>query len=376
MRVLIHALGAAMGGAVRHLSSFTPALGEVGRHEYHILTRDGITLEDNSRVKVIKNLSCGSTLPSRLISDLFRIPMFAKTNGYDCIVSLTNFGPIWSTVPHILYQRNPTYYCEGYLRSITPQKRAEALARRRLTYSAMRRARVVVTPSHSMREMIRSVYPELSEQRFRVIYHGFSKEGYAEPLNPRIRALFRPGRHYLLYPTHASGHKAMDVLVNIAEALTRKREDTVIICTASDSDWPEGMPLLKTAIEARKLTERLVFIGNVPQCQMGELYSLSSLVLYPSTCESFGFSMTEAMAFGKPIVAAGTPVNIEMCGTAAAYYPPFDSAAGAVAADWALGSGPTAWLREQAKMRMASFDRGWHRYVREFDSLLDEACGS
>jgi len=39
-------------------------------------------------------------------------------------------------------------------------------------------------------------------------------------------------------------------------------------------------------------------------------------------CESFGFPLVEAMGARLPIVAADTPVNQEVCGKAAIYFPP------------------------------------------------------
>ena len=43
MKILIHALGANMGGAMRHLTNFLPALAQYdANHEYDVLVREGI----------------------------------------------------------------------------------------------------------------------------------------------------------------------------------------------------------------------------------------------------------------------------------------------------------------------------------------------
>jgi glycosyltransferase involved in cell wall biosynthesis len=55
-----------------------------------------------------------------------------------------------------------------------------------------------------------------------------------------------------------------------------------------------------------------------------ELYRNADVFVFPSYTESFGHPLVEAMATGLPVVAADVPINREMCGDAAVYFPPFD----------------------------------------------------
>jgi len=111
-------------------------------------------------------------------------------------------------------------------------------------------------------------------------------------------------------------------------------------------------------------------MGRVPQGQMGALYRACDLMIYPSLCESFGFSMVEAMAYGLPIVAAGTPVNQEICKGGALYYPPLDSRAGAEAIMKALDPQNAGTIIAGGRERMGSFNWGWNRYAQEFIGLI------
>jgi glycosyltransferase involved in cell wall biosynthesis len=119
------------------------------------------------------------------------------------------------------------------------------------------------------------------------------------------------------------------------------------------------------------LTEHVVFLGRVPQRQLGELYAKCDLMVYPSVCESFGFSMIEAVGYGVPIVAADTGVNREMCGEAALYYPPLDAECGAATVHRALDSAVSEHLRVAAHKRIQGFDWGWRRYARDFVKLIE-----
>ena len=162
-RVLIHALGTNMGGAMRHLTNFLPELSKRdANREYVVLVRESfpaLDVAENIRLERVPDKACSSWV-KRIASDVFALPRRLKREKFSAIVSLTNFGPIWSPVPHILFQRNPVYYCPYYLQRIGGRLKVETALRRRLTVVSMMRADLIVTPSQAMREMIQEVCPE------------------------------------------------------------------------------------------------------------------------------------------------------------------------------------------------------------------------
>jgi glycosyltransferase involved in cell wall biosynthesis len=109
---------------------------------------------------------------------------------------------------------------------------------------------------------------------------------------------------------------------------------------------------------------------------MGALYGACDLMVYPSLCESFGFSMIESMGHALPIVAAGTAINKELCATGALYYEPLSAKEAADRIEEALVPDVRARLIAGGKPRIDGFDWGWDRYAREFVSLLDHVLGS
>ncbi|OQY09283.1 MAG: hypothetical protein B6I30_10065, partial [Desulfobacteraceae bacterium 4572_187] len=97
MKILIHALGATMGGAMRHLTNFLPELGrQDSEREYTVLVRESFPTIPVSKNISIERLSNGfvSSWMKRLAGDLFEIPRKLSKEKFDAIVSLTNFGPI------------------------------------------------------------------------------------------------------------------------------------------------------------------------------------------------------------------------------------------------------------------------------------------
>jgi glycosyltransferase involved in cell wall biosynthesis len=372
--LLIHALGATMGGAVRHLSNFLPELGkqDVDR-EYTVLVRESfpsLGVSNNIRLERIPDRACASWL-KRISGDVLELPQRLKREKFSAVVSLTNFGPIWSPVPHIFFQRNAVYYSPYYLETIHGRLKIETALRRRLAVASMMRADLIVTPSHAMGEMIREACPQTQNRRFHTLYHGFSMEALADPLDEKFaRLLAREKRLRLLYPTHPERYKGFEVLFDILSKLKAARFDCCLFAPISVQDWPEGVRAYERQVKQLGLEDNVVFMGRVPQRQMGALYEQCDLMVYPSLCESFGFSMIEAMGHSVPIVASDTAINREMCGGAALFYPPLDAAAGAKAIQDAVEPAVMEKLREAGRMRVASFDWGWRRYAREFVDMV------
>ncbi len=375
MKVLINALGATMGGAMRHLTNFLPELSRqdsVG--EYIVLVRESfptMQLPDNLRLERLSDDQASGWI-KRIVGDVLVLPVRLKRDKFNAIVSLTNFGPIWSPVPHILFQRNSLYYCKYYLSRIKGKEKAETLLRRRLVVESMKRADLIVTPSDAMTEMIRETCPEVRNRKFRTLYHGFEKKSLSEPLDNKYKAMLKTDGYKFLYPTHPQKHKGFEVLFNMLAVLKFEGMKFTLFAPVSQEDWPVKKYQYKQKIDKLSLSNHIVFMGHIPQEQMGMLYRQSDLMIYPSLCESFGFSMIEAMGHDLPIVAADTAVNREICGEGAIYYSPLDHQAGAEAVKTALGADSRKRLSEAGRGRVNSFDWSWKRYVSEFIEITKE----
>lgn len=377
MKILIHATGATMGGAMRHLTNFLPELGRLDtNNKYVVLVRESfpsIAVSENIQIERTPDVLASNWL-KRVIADVVDLPKRIKKEKFDMVVSLTNFGPIWSSVPHIFFQRNPIYYCSYYLSKIKGREKLEIILRRRLAIESMKRADVIVTPSNAMTEMIQSACPQLKGCSFQTLYHGFEKRVAQEPLDNKYAKLFSVRGYKLLYPTHPAPHKGFQVLFEMLAHLKKERLQFTLFTTIAHDDWPDEVKKYEQQIHKLGLNDCVVFTGRVPQRQMGAIYESCDLMVYPSLCESFGFSMVEAMGYGLPIVAAGTAVNEEICGEGALYYPPTDFETGAEIIQKALDPEISLRITEAGKRRLSSYDWSWSRYTREFLKIVNEIC--
>jgi glycosyltransferase involved in cell wall biosynthesis len=72
--------------------------------------------------------------------------------------------------------------------------------------------------------------------------------------------------------------------------------------------------------------ERVVFTGYVPEALLAGLYSGALGFVYPSLGEGFGLPPLEAMACGVPVFTSNRTSLPEVCGSAAIYGDPTDTA--------------------------------------------------
>ena len=223
--------------------------------------------------------------------------------------------------------------------------------------------------------MIRVAVPALTSEELSNSLPWVLSKKYSDPLEPSQAKLFdRPGSR-LLYPTHLAAHKGIETLINAASLLKARGERLSFFITGSDEDWPVGMRRIRRQIDSLGLHEEVLFVGRVPQAQMGSVFQKMDLMVYPSLCESFGFSMVEAIGYGLPIVAADTAVNREMCEDAACYYPPLDPEGCALAIFRALAPKELARLKFVGQERMESFIWSWDKYAKAFVAMLEKTVG-
>jgi glycosyltransferase involved in cell wall biosynthesis len=375
MRVVIHAIAMRkQGGGSRHLQGLVQALGQIDReNEYILCLNSRFEFQSPYPNIMVYPVEVKSAF-HRLWWDQVTLPRLVHKWRVDLTVALFVFGMFKPTVPQIVFQRNPQFYCNAYLSQLRGKAALEVALRRKMAYLTMRASRIIFTPSAAMRDMIRRYHPDLPLDRFRVLPHGFEREQLSrqplpEPIAHQLTRL--QGRPMILYVSHLEPHKGHEVAVRAMRELKRQGQPACLYLTMDRCDWPKGYDSLMVKIHEWGLEDDIINLGRVPEGALAELYRRADVFFFPSFCESFGFPLVEAMAHGLPIVAADTAINREMCGEAALYYPPFDSVAAAQRLSTLLSS-----PERRQQMRAASerqFPKShlcWSDYASRFLKLL------
>jgi glycosyltransferase involved in cell wall biosynthesis len=149
---------------------------------------------------------------------------------------------------------------------------------------------------------------------------GLAPRGPSEPLSPgRVPVLGALGR---LEPL--GGH---ETLLQAARELAARGLDFQVLVVG---EGPEKRRLLPLARELG-LSERTIFAGDLPG--RSEFFETIDVFVAPAMREGFGHDLLEAMAWGRPVVAAGSGAIFEHVedGVTGLLAPPSDGPALAVA---------------------------------------------
>jgi glycosyltransferase involved in cell wall biosynthesis len=378
MRILVNAAAAKMGGAVRHLQGFVKILGEAGgEHEFWLCVDEDMDLPQPASNVHLNKVSRRSSVLGRYYWHQIELPRLSEQYSIDMILSILNFGPSRPPVRQVVFQRNPIYFCDHYLRRVGWREQVEARMRRWLTHSTMRASEIIGVPSVAMQEMILSVYPEIPKEKFRVIPHGFDADKFLQdrqPLPEQSRRLIDQvpqGVVRLLYATHPAPHKGIEILLPALRAVRDAGMKARLFLTMEPADWPRGVAAYLKLAKELDIEKDVVLLGRIPQKAIAHVYEACDLFVFPSLCESFGFPMLEAMSAGLPIIAAETAINREILGDAAVFYPPLDFNAAAALILRVMKEQTLAdRLSRSSLRRITEMDWSWKRYAREFLPLI------
>lgn len=136
-----------------------------------------------------------------------------------------------------------------------------------------------------------------------------------------------------------------------------------------DPNSPEGDTLRRQAEYAGLPAGRLDLVGMLAKSEVAATLADSHVLVFPSTIESFGLPLVEAMQVGLPVVASDTPWAREVCGSGASYASPRDPEEIAACIDLLFGD-----TEEWSKASNQALERGsmyrWIDTARRYGSII------
>ncbi len=366
------------GGTTRRLRNFLSAIGRIDKeNKYIVCVNKDYNLDiEGEKIKVL-SFDIRSNL-HRFYWDQFEMRKLVKELKIDLILSLLNFGCINPSVKQLNFQGGATPFCQNHVQTRSLKEKIDTSIRRKLLHMTMRASEVIITPSRAMRDMIRDFYSDIEESKFKVIHNAFDKERFlnSNPLPSDVEKRLiniEPDTIKILYVSHLIPYKGYDVIIKAAKRLREWNTRFKFIVTMERADWPEGYDLYLSMIEEFGLGRNFLILNRVPEDAVANLYKQCDIFMFPSLCESFGFPMVEAMGLELPIVAAGTPVNMEICGKGALYYDPLDAEEAAQKVRLLIEDREVVEkIKQNAITQLANAHINWDVYVKKYLHLFDE----
>lgn len=279
---------------------------------------------------------------SRAVWELLTFPRLVRRGQPDVVYHFSNFVFRELPVPQMTVLRSPTYFSADYAnrrRTGLYQSLRYHLGRR-LSAATVRRANRVFCISEVHRQDIIATLGEVGH-RVDVSHLGVAAPAETRAwrlagrrplfdLMPRTLArqlapLATADRRVVLNVSHYYEHKNLGDLLEAASSLSEEISGFALILTAGLCEYrgPWNRRTRRDVALANRLRQRgLLFdVGPVPKPWVWKLMALAEVFAFPSSLESFGHPLLEAMSVGLPVVAADTPIHREICGPAAVYHP-------------------------------------------------------
>ena len=312
IKVLLNALHAKTGGGVTYLRNILPLITMNPDFEFHLcLHEDQIDIlpELNGRVEVhAYDFKSGFwRLP---FWEQIEIPKLARKIGADVTFSPANYGPFFAR-NHVIMLRNALGVAFVERR---PVKIAYWLLVSIGTFISMITSRRVIAVSKYARHSNFGSITGVLRRRVSVVPHGVSKAFSVNAINMKRE-------NFILAVSDIYVQKNLKNLLN-AVAMLRSQRPNIKLKIAGRFVDESYHQELKNIIIEKDLKENIEFLGGVHESDLVELYRQCAVFVFPSTVETFGNPLIEAMASGAPIATSNTAAMPEVAGDAAIYFDP------------------------------------------------------
>jgi glycosyltransferase involved in cell wall biosynthesis len=196
----------------------------------------------------------------------------------------------------------------------------------------------------------------------------------ARPGADWVAAPARPVRGHLICVGVLSRHKGQDLLVEALADLA-DREWQCVLAGSLDRD-PDFVEHLRTRIKRLGYDHRVQLSGVLTGAALSHAYTTADLLVAPSRSETYGMTVTEALAHGVPVIATAVGGLPEAFGSTVdgtgpgQLIPPGDPAALAAAlGDWLGDEDHRHRLRAGARQRLQTLG-GWEQTTQEIAGAL------
>jgi 1,2-diacylglycerol 3-alpha-glucosyltransferase len=255
---------------------------------------------------------------------------------------------------------------EAYAHYIPFERNATRFAATQLTRAFANNADAVVVPTPAMAGRLRELGVNV---RIEIVPSGIDVARFgAGRRDQTLRARFGAGSgdRLFLYVGRLAKEKNVELLLR---ALARAKDDSLKLVVAGDG--PRRNELEQIARE-NGVAATTRFLGAIPRDELPDLYGSADAFVMPSTTETQGLVLAEALAAGTAVIAADAPQSREVLEDAGTFVPPSADAFADAFRRVPAGGNPDAAAARRAALRF-SIDVQTERMESLYSSLIRPA---
>jgi len=323
MKIAIDVTFTLSGGASTfHLRELLKQLASIdSRHEYLIL----LTPYNEERIKKIGKSNFhfasfktpGTSHWARILWLQIYLPFYLHRKKVDLLFCPGNICTFFSSFKKVLMIQTIGPFCRDVY-SI-----GRNLIMRTIMYLSVRRADKIIFITNFLRDEFSKKF-RIDTDKCVVIPFGadhlddaISKSASPSLLKRKIK------NNFILCAGHLYRYKNIPKLLE-AFAKSNMNQTCDLLIAGKIMDQHYFQKRISPLIESYQLQDNVKFPGEVEHERLGSLYKDSLFFIFPSTCESFGKVLLEAMSFGTPILCSNLTAMPEICKDAAIYFDPYD----------------------------------------------------
>ncbi|KZE40580.1 glycosyltransferase family 4 protein [Microbacterium sp. T32] len=229
-------------------------------------------------------------------------------------------------------------------------------------WGMLRRGQSLVTSSRASREEIAAQFG-VDPQRIEVVHLGADTLPLpgGEPAAAEERAVF------VTFGRHGAAKNARAAIDALAELPADAPIDVEFVGKLD--------PELAPYAAARGIApERIRWRGMVSDEELADAFYRATAFVWPSLHEGFGLPPLEAQRLGAPVLASDIPINREILGDSARYFPATDAAAlASLFVEVSDDPGLRAELSRRSRVNAEGFT--WQRAADRWNALIDARLG-
>ncbi|MFC1540659.1 glycosyltransferase family 4 protein [Candidatus Margulisiibacteriota bacterium] len=161
-----------------------------------------------------------------------------------------------------------------------------------------------ICPSKASASLLASNYA-IDKNRVITIYNGVAQKNVSESELEEMRDQYRlSGKRILVYVSRLVRKKGLEILINAFKEVSGVISDLRLMIIGDGYLMNE----LKDQADDLKIADNIIFTGY--QMNIDKFLKVAEVAVVPSLDESLPYSISEAMVYGKPIIATrvgGTP---------------------------------------------------------------------
>lgn len=269
------------------------------------------------RTKVTVSESASAS-GNRSVNDLLRMSVALSRVGADAVFfpAVYSYVPTFGPAPRIVTVHDAIP--ESFPGLVFPTRRGRILWSLKTRHALTAASRVVTVSPYAARQIREKLH--VANRKLCVISEA------ADPVfspDPGSTTPVKGRPPYLLFVGGHSPHKDLPTALRAFAKLAGHFPDVRLVFAGEiekDNFHTETDALLALAVSLN-VSERIDWLGFVPDAELASLYRGAAALVLPSFAEGFGLPMIEAAACGCPVVATHESGVEELLGDAALAFP-------------------------------------------------------